>query len=395
MSDATAPEAASQSVTGAVDVLTPRSEAELARMVRRTQDPLRIRGGGTRPIGQVQHGQTLATGGLSGIVRYDPGALTLVAQAGTPVDEITATLSASGQRLPFEPPDHRRLFATDGVPTIGGIVAFNASGPRRIQAGACRDSLIGVRFVNGVGEVVKNGGRVMKNVTGYDLVKLLAGSYGTLGILTEVSFKVLPAPESQATLRISGLSEPRAIEALSAALGSPFDVSGAVHLPEHVCGTPETYLRLEGLSASVTCRAQRLSEEVGRFGPVSILSDQDTADGIWKDIRDIALFAETAGDVWRISARPSEAAALAGKLGDMPRYFDWGGGLIWVCAQDGTDLRTLLGPYDGHATLFRASSETRTRLGVFEPQPAPLAALAQRLREGFDPRSVFNPGLMV
>ncbi|MBS4010810.1 MAG: FAD-binding protein, partial [Roseovarius sp.] len=210
--------------------MTPKTEADLAEIIRGAEGPLRIEGGGTRPIGALSNGARLSTAGLRGITLYEPGALTLVAQAGTPLAEIEAALDAEGQRLAFEPMDHRGLLGTQGTPTIGGVVAANVSGPRRIQAGACRDFLLGVRFVDGRGQIVKNGGRVMKNVTGYDLVKLMAGSYGTLGVLTEVALKVLPRPRSMGMLRIEGLSDAVAVTALCRALASPYEVTGAVHL---------------------------------------------------------------------------------------------------------------------------------------------------------------------
>ena len=363
----TAQEAAQATGAGATtspgqSVLAPTSEAGLAEAVRDASGPLRPMGGGTRNIGRPVAAQTLSVAGVSGIVRHDPGALTLVARAGTPLEEIEATLASAGQRLPFEPLDHRSVLASEGVPTIGGVVATNASGPRRVQAGACRDSLIGVRFVDGAGRIVKNGGRVMKNVTGYDLVKLMAGSFGTLGVLTEVSFKVLPAPDARATLSISGLSEPQAIDALSEALGSPYDVTGAAHRSGGANGTDgRTLVRIEGLAASVAYRAERLVAELGRFGPVELLDDRDASDAIWRDIRDVREFAGRDGDVWRVSVRPAEAAALAAHLGDLPRLFDWGGGLIWVLATPGTDLRARLGGFRGHATLVRADVETRER----------------------------------
>src|SRR6056297_3701988 len=204
--------------------LAPASEAELAEIVAKTSEPLRVIGGGTRPIGVPVNAQPLTTSGLSGVELYEPGALTLVVKAGTPVAEVERTLAAEGQRLAFEPMDHRGLLATTGEPTIGGVFAANVSGPRRIQTGAARDFLLGVRFVDGTGQVIRNGGRVMKNVTGYDLVKLLAGSRGTLGVLTEVALKVLPRPEAQRTLVLHDLSDDDAIGCLAAGMASPFEV---------------------------------------------------------------------------------------------------------------------------------------------------------------------------
>ncbi len=376
-------------------MMEPRDEAELAEAVASARGPLKVRGGGTRDIGRPVAGEVLSVAGLRGITLYEPGALTLVARAGTPLAEVEATLAAEGQRLPFEPMDHRGLLGTGGEPTIGGAVAANVSGPRRIQAGACRDSLIGVRFVDGAGSVVKNGGRVMKNVTGYDLVKLMAGSWGTLGVLSEVSFKVLPAPSSAATLSLAGLSDDAAVRALSAALGSPFEVTGAAHLPGSATGgEAATLIRIEGLESSVTYRAGELQKLLARHGVVSVERDPARVAATWAAVRDAEPFHGRAGDVWRISVKPSDGPEVAARLGAKAVFYDWGGGLVWALVPEGTDLRDRLEGVAGHATLVRASEATRARIAPFQPQPAPLAALARGLRAKFDPRGVLNPGLM-
>jgi glycolate oxidase FAD binding subunit len=371
-------------------MLSPATEAELAAMVAAAGGPLRVSGGATRPIGRPVTGEVLSVAGLAGVSLYDPGALTLVVRAGTPLAEVEATLATEGQRLPFEPMDHRVLLGTDGEPTIGGVVAANASGPRRIQAGAARDSMIGVRFVDGSGTVVKNGGRVMKNVTGYDLVKLMAGSWGTLGVLTEVAFKVLPAPAAAACLMIEGLSDHQAAEAMAVALGSPFEVTGAAHVPGD---TPVTMLRLEGFSESVAYRAGRLADLMAPFGARRLEDHPVQVATLWRRIRDVEDFADRAGDVWRISVKPSDGPDVAKRTGGAVIY-DWGGGLIWALVPEGTDLRGRLGAFSGHATLIRASEETRSRIAPFQPEPAPIAALAAGLRAKFDPRGILNPGLM-
>ncbi len=364
----------------------PGTEEELAQIVAEAAGPLRIVGGGTRSFGVAQ-GEELSTAGLSGVTLYEPGALTLVVQAGTPLAEVDALLADEGQALPFEPMDHRGLLGTQGAPTIGGMVAANVSGPRRISVGACRDFLLGVRFVDGAGRVLKNGGRVMKNVTGYDLARLMAGSHGTLGVLTEVSLKVLPVARASATLALDGLEAARAVAALSRALGSPFEVSGAAHV---AAGQARTLIRLEGFAASVNYRAERLCAVLAEFGDWQVLPD---AIDIWRDVRDVkALQAD--GDVWRVSARPSDGPALAARVPGADAMFDWGGGLIWLRVPEGTDVRAALGQFDGHATLVRAGQETRVRLGVFA-QPAPSLALIEAgLRARFDPRGIFNAGLM-
>lgn len=360
--------------------MRPVDEAELAEFVRGANAPLVLRGGGTRGIGVPAAGEVLETGGLSGVRLYEPGALTLVVGAGTPLVEVEGLLAGEGQRLPFDPPDMRGLLGREGVSTIGGVVAVNASGPRRVQAGACRDSLIGVRFVDGTGTVVRNGGRVMKNVTGIDLVKLMAGSHGTLGVLTEVAFKVLPAPEAVATLCVEGLDDVRAVEAMAAALGSPFDVTGAAHWPGR-----GTFVRVEGFATSVRYRAGELARVLGRFGAVA-----EVPGDVWAEVRDVVPFHGVAGDVWRLSVKPSDAPALVARSGADAVLYDWGGGLVWLRVAPGVDVRAQLGAFDGHATRVRGEGA----VSAFQPEPAAVAAISAGLRTKFDPKGVFNRGLM-
>ncbi|MGY6634915.1 MAG: FAD-binding protein [Alkalilacustris sp.] len=370
--------------------MQPTTEAELSEAIRGANGPLAIRGGGTRPLGRAVAGEALSTAALTGVRLYEPGALTLVVGAGTPVADVEALLAAEGQRLPFEPMDHRGVTGTTGTPTVGGMVAANASGPRRVQAGACRDSMIGVRFVDGSGAIIKNGGRVMKNVTGYDLVKLLAGSWGTLGVLTEVAFKLLPAPPAAASLRLDGLDDVTAVKAMAAALTSPFEVSGAAHLPGR-----GTFLRLEGMEAQVVYRAAQLARRLAPFGPADVTRDADTVAATWTAIRDAAALHDRPGDIWRVSVKPSDGPAVATRAGAEAVQYDWGGGLLWLCMSAGTDLRARLDGIAGHATLVRASPETRTRIAPFAPEPPAVAALSESLRRRFDPRGILNPGLMV
>ena len=366
--------------------MTPKTEEELASIVAGANAPLQVQGGGTRPIGRGE-GDVLSTSALSGITLYEPGALTIVAGAGTPIAEIEATLAAENQRLAFEPMDHRTLLGTSGEPTLGGMAAANVSGPRRISVGACRDFMLGVRFVDGAGTIIKNGGRVMKNVTGYDLVKLMAGAYGTLGVLTEVSLKVLPNIETTGTIMLSGLSDQDAIAALSAALGSPFEATGAVHLP-HAEQGPLTLVRIEGFEDSVRYRAGKLKELLGRFGEVSVEVGDDTSR--WTALRDVTALAGQDGDVWRVSAKPSDAAELVARMDANTVQYDWGGGLIWALTDAGRDLRSALGTFDGHATLIRGDAD----VPVFHPEPSALAAITAGLRAKFDPRGILNSGIM-
>jgi glycolate oxidase FAD binding subunit len=369
--------------------------------------PLEVLGGGSkRRVGRaMQTAATLDVSALTGVTLYEPAEMVIAARAGTPVADLVATLDAKGQMLPFEPMDWRALMGTpDAVPTLGGLVAGNVSGPRRVAVGACRDHLIGVRFVNGRGEAIKSGGRVMKNVTGYDLVKLLAGSWGTLGVLTEVTFKVLPKPETEATLVFSGLPFRRAVELMSAALGSPFEVSGAAFVPAiHTGDVEQTCLRIENFAASVAYRTERLSDLLSGFGTPWIAGVEDSR-RLWADIRDVKSLADDPDlSVIRISVAPSKAADIldvAIGAGARAGIGDWGGGLMWLgcaVAQTATVLQavqTALARTGGHATLVRAGDAPRRDLSVFQPEAAPLAAMTRKVKAALDPAGVLNPGRM-
>lgn len=354
------------------------NEAHLADLLAERRDAVWLRGGGTR--GAVGVGEVLDLSGLSGVRLYEPETLTLVAQAGTRLADLQKLLAAQGQHLPFEVPDWRGLLGTGGQPTIGGAVAANQSGPRRIQVGAARDFCLGVRFVDGSGMQVTNGGRVMKNVTGYDLVKLMAGSWGTLGVLTEVALKVLPAPAAVTTLTIPDLPVAEAVALMARVLGSPFDPSAAARLPDG-----RVLIRLEGFARSVAYRAGRLADLLG--------AEIWAGDDPWPGVRDVQPFHGQAGDVWRFSVPPSDAPGIAGRLGGEV-LLDWGGGLIWALVPVGTDARKLAAPYRGHAMLVRASEKTRAQLPRFEPEAPGVAALTAGLRAKFDPKGILNLGLM-
>lgn len=388
----------------AMDIAT--DEAALAEQVRKayaSNTPLEIIGGGTKRNfgGPVRAENQLSVSGLSGISLYEPAALTIVVKAGTPLKEINDTLAKEGQLLPFEPANYATLLQSKGEPTIGGTIACGISGPRRIQAGAARDSLIGVRFINGEGEVVKNGGRVMKNVTGYDLVKLMCGSHGTLGVLTELSFKVLPKPETTAVLLMNGLSDDVAIAALSAALTSPYDVTGAAHTPHGLDGESVTMIRIQGFKASVKYRTEKLRELLAQFGPADIETSARTKAG-WKWVRDVEGFAGEDGAVWRISCKPTDGPKIVSDLQSLNIsnvLYDWGGGLIWLLLPEtndcsATDIRRTVSNYGGHATLVRASTAMRQHIPVFHPQSAVLERFSRDLRQQFDPAGILNQGRM-
>ena len=382
----------------------PRDEGEAAERVREAAargERLRLVGGDTKArLGRpAQDEATLSAAGLSGITLYEPAEMVVGARAGTPLAEVQALLASRGQMLPFEPVDHRRLLGSSGEPTVGAVAAVNNSGPRRINAGAARDSLIGVRFVNGRGEAIKSGGRVMKNVTGLDLVKLMAGSWGTLGLLTEVTFKVLPVQERVATLIVPDLDDARAVEALATALGSPFELTGAAHLPAGIAGPgARTLMRLEGFSDSIAYRTGELRRLLKRFGAPEVA---DAAD-LWEQVRDAVPFAGAQTAVWRISTAPTRGPALTAEIarGLAARwYYDWGGGLIWLeTAAEGDAgaaiIRAAVRAQGGHATLVRAPDAVRAAVPVFEPLSEPLMRVSQGIKAAHDPTGIFNPGRM-
>lgn len=388
--------------------LEPASEeaaAEAVQRLARDQLPARIEGGGTRQaIGRaVQTAATLATGGLRGITLHEPAEMVVAARAGTPLGELEAALAAEGQMLPFEPMDHRPLLGAAGVPTVGGMVAGNHSGPRRIKAGACRDALIGVRFVNGRGEVLRSGGRVMKNVTGLDLVKLLCGSWGRLALLTECTFKVLPLPEDSLTLVFEGLDDAAANALLTTALATPFEVSAAAHLPEAVGeGRARTLLRLEGFAASIRYRADRLAAQLAGYGRAERI-EGEASRSLWRSIRDVEPLAEPRERaIWRLSLPPRRGAEVVARIRidrDCTVLYDWAGGLVWLATAEAGDageapVRAAARAAGGHATLVRGSLELRARIAPFEPLSGPLRALEEGIKKAFDPLGLFNPGLV-
>jgi glycolate oxidase FAD binding subunit len=389
----------------------PASEGELSAILTsaaKSGSRLKITGGGTRPVGNpVKADKNLYTSKITGISLYEPGALTLVAKAGTTLEEINKVLAEENQQLPFEPTDYAGLFGIKGKSTIGGVVAAAVSGPRRIQAGACRDSLIGVRFVTGEGDIIKNGGRVMKNVTGYDLVKLMCGSHGTLGIITEVAFKVLPRPEVTGVVLVSGLDDATAVKVLSQAITSPFDVSGVAHAQHSSEGGPLTMIRVEGFSDSIRYRTGRLKELIGPLVPsgteIAIETDATKTAAGWKWIGDVEAFHGRQGALWRLSVKPGDSPSLVSQISsEMPceAVYDWAGGLVWLLVDDEGDggeivIRGAVNAKGGHATLIRASEKMRRKVEAFHPQVSRLVEISEGLRRQFDPAGILNPGLML
>ena len=369
--------------------MAPDTEAGVAAAIaaaHAAHEPLTIEGRGTKRamLRPVQAARTLSTRNLIGITLYKPSELVISARAGTPIPEIEAALAEKGQQIIAEPPDLSGLFGADEAATLGGIVATNLSGPRRIAWGAMRDHVLGIRAVKGDGEVFRSGGRVLKNVTGLDLCKLLAGSHGTLGVLTEITFKVLPAAEATATLAVRVPDVAAGVRVLSAALGSPYGVSGAALVGDLAL------LRIEDFSASVTYRIGRLRADLAPHGDVV---DHDPA--IWRGVRDATLLGAAPGDaVWRLSLPPSAAPVACAALAGFRLLLDWGGGLIWVAgpATEAAHSTVMRAAHAGTFTLFRAPDSLRSAVPVVPAEPAPLAAIAARVKAAMDPGGILNPG---
>ena len=398
-----------------------RDAKDVEQVVREaiaSDQPLEVIGHGSkRAIGQpMATNALLDLSGLNAVSSYEPNELIITVQAGAPLADVQSLIDAKNQQFAFEPVDVSVLLGTLAIGTIGGMIGAGLAGPRRIKAGAVRDHLLGAHAVSGFVDSFKTGGRVVKNVTGYDLCKLLSGSWGTLAVMTEVTLKVMPKPEAERTLLLRGLDDVTANRAMTAALGSPFDVSGAAHLPNSAfrsgagalsdLGSPEravTLLRLEGISASAEHRAASLSKSLASFGTVEMLMDAASFP-IWASVRDVQPFAAGgalgAWPVWRIVCPPATGGALGQALaretgGDV--IYDWGGGLIWAALPPTSDaqaalVRQRVDAAGGHATLIRATEEIRRHVDVFHPQPGGLAALSERVRQSFDPRNILNRG---
>ena len=375
-----------------------------------TGTPIAVAGNASKAglLRPVQAARTLSTRGLSGISLYSPQELVMAAGAGTPVAEIAAAAAAKGQHIISEPPDLSAFYGSAGPPTLGGMVAANLSGPRRVMWGATRDHVLGVTAVNGMGETIRSGGRVLKNVTGLDLCKLLTGSYGTLAVMTEITLKVLPVPERRGTLVLKGLEPGRAVKALAAALGSPYAVSGAAHLPAAMAarvpalawlGGSVTLARIEDFAPAVAYRTERLKEALAEYGAAELLDDGASASA-WAAIRDVVPLVSEAGAVWRVSVRPSAGPAVAEAVArafDAAWFMDWGGGLLWIAgpATEEAHAAVVQAAGGGAWTLMRAPEVLRAAVAVVPPEPAPLARIARNVKAAFDPKGILNPGRMV
>jgi glycolate oxidase FAD binding subunit len=401
------------------ETLEPSTIDELRRTVAAAVDvetPLEIVGAGSkREFGRpVEAGRVVRLDGLSGITLYEPAELVMSAKAGTSLAEVERQLADSGQQLAFEPPDYGAVLGGEaGRQTIGGVLACNLAGPRRIKAGAARDHFLGVQAITGRGDLIKSGGRVVKNVTGYDLCKLLAGSFGTLAVMTDLTFKVLPAPEVSLTLMLRPTDRVAGFAALRAAMASAYDVAGAAFLPESAAarssvaeiaagGSDLALIRIEGPEPSVRYRAGALQQLLASHGSEIREAGDVASISLWRDIRDVALLPQDTTTLWRVSVPPASGPGILQALEARLSFgwlADWAGGLLWLAAGEAEDggaaaIRETIAASGGHATLIRGPEALRARIEVFQPQPPPLARLTARVKDSFDPKRILNPGRM-
>ncbi len=400
------------------EILRPATEWELksimGALIHREISVEVMGAGSKRSLGRpISAGSAITTSSLRGISLYEPTELVMSARAGTTVSQIEVELASRNQMLPFEPLDIAPMLGGQpGAQTIGGVFATNLSGARRISAGAARDHLIGARGVNGRAEIFKSGGRVMKNVTGYDVARGLAGSWGTLAVLTEVTFKVLPLPDDTATLVYFGLPDDIASELMCAATASPFEVSGTAHLSAALAARLRfempgagaeaiTAIRLENFAKSTAYRMDKLEAELKAYGAPARL-DLERSLKLWGELKRLAVFPYGPSHIWRISTSPRAAPKLVASIRrHMPveTYYDWSGGLVWIetpASADGgaADIRRAIASHGGHATLIRAEEAVRSTVDVFQPLNPAIERLSKGIKEAFDPLGLLNPGRM-
>jgi glycolate oxidase FAD binding subunit len=378
-----------------------------------TSTPMAIVGSGSKvSLGRSTNLDcTLNLSGLTGVTGYEPSELVLTARPGTTLKELNAHLKGCGQEFAFEPPDYGPLLGQKpDAGTLGGAIACNLSGPRRIKAGAARDHFLGMEAINGRAELFKAGGKVVKNVTGYDLCKLIAGSYGTLALLTEVTVKVLPKAQKIRTVLVSGLRNSTALSVFQKLVSGVNEPSGLAHLPADIAkrshvdfvsntGLSVTAVRVEGPTPSVLKRANDLTMSLAKYGEVEELHTHRSR-ALWKEIGNVSPFVQNpVSTVWRIIVPPTQAEIITNSLStqfDISQYFDWAGGLIWVETNDHPDdlhmgIRSCVADLGGQATLIRGSSTLRASVDVFEPLPKPIFQLNYRVKQAFDPNAIFNP----
>ncbi len=398
--------------------MRPVDEREFSRVLAEataTRTPLALAGNGSKEmIGRpINAAAIVSTRAMRGVTLYEPSEMVMSARAATPLSQIEEALAERGQMLAFEPVELASLSGGEaGQATIAGVFATNIAGARRVRAGAARDHLLGIRAVSGRGEIFKAGGRVMKNVTGVDVCRGIAGSWGTLAVMSEVTFKVVPLPEATATLILLGLPDEIAVEVLCAAMGTPFEVSGAVHLQPALAarlwhqglkrqGQAITALRIENFTKSVSYRIGRLKEHLKAYGEIHDMDDENSA-AFWGELRQLSVLQGSDAPVWRISTPPSAGPKVVAAISaymECRAFYDWSGGLVWAEVLPTTDagaadIRRVIATHGGHATLIRAEPQVRAAVEVFQPLEAGLDRLSRKLKASFDPAGILNPGRM-
>lgn len=368
------------------------SEADVVEAVRAARDwktPLNIVGARTkRGFGRTVAGwgTVLDLSGLSGIVSYEPDEMILTVRPGTKVTEIEALLAEKNQCLGFDPPDWGPLFgATAHRGTIGGAIAANVAGSASIRYGRARDHLLGFRAVNGLGEAYRGGGKVVKNVTGFDLPKLMCGAMGTLGPLTEVTLRVFPEAPLSAALAVTDVTAEAGLALLRRVRASPLEATGLAYMP----GEAVAILRIDGAREPLAEKLVMLRDLLSEHEAHAV----DGGDALFRELGGGAPFLDTALDVWRIAVPRARAAALAEEIAAPLWYADWAGGMLWAGTK-AVDLHERAVKHGGHAVLLRASDETRERIAPFAPEPPERAALTRSVKAAFDPNGLFNPGRM-
>lgn len=364
-----------------------QTEDEVAAAVREarvTRDPFEIVGAGSkRALGHPTAHVKLDVSALKGIVAYEPEELIITLRPGTRISEITTVLAAKGQRLGFDPPDWGPLLgAPAGIGTIGGAISCDISGPARVRHGAARDQLLGFRGVNGLGEVFKAGGKVVKNVTGFDIPKVVCGAFGTLCVLTEVTIRVFPKAPLSRTLVARDLSPIDAFSLLRKVWASPLEASG-------LCCTPAgAFVRLEG-------EAEPLADKIRWLRSLCDLGELTSCDDLELDsMADGEIFVNTDENVWRVAIPPSHAASVIEAVGSPHWSGDCAGGILWIATNDHNRLRDAAHAVGGYTTLIRADAKTRSGIDVFETEHVVRAQLTRAVKAAFDPLGLFNPGRM-
>jgi glycolate oxidase FAD binding subunit len=397
-------------------VFKPNTREEIAEIIRdcyKKNIPLEINGlQSKKKIGRnFQSEKTLDLSDYSGIIEYKPEELYIKVKSGTPIKEIISELDKNKQQLAFEPNDFGFIFSgSSNEGSIGGVISCNFSGSRRFKSGSARDHLLGFQGINGKGEIIKSGGTVVKNVTGYDLCKLLSGSFGTLTVLTELSIKILPKPETNKTLIINNPHLKKALEYLGATLSSSIDPSGGVFYPEYFRKnftfndlTQEGALigvRVEGPSNSVNHRIERLCKELDVLKDEFSILDHEQSNIFWEKTRKLQVFNAIKSSLLRIVVPISETFDVIQKLKsyEINYFLDWGGSLIWLQVKEIDtkilkEIKDIIQKAQGYLTVIKIEEDMKASIDIFTVDPIKYK-ISEKIKKSFDPKRILNPGKM-